>query len=81
MSELTAYEAELLGELVAYRQALKACLTGHPFAHLLHGRIQIEREKGVSFFLGEPARDEALASFEKAMDEIAAMIPARPPSA
>ena len=69
--------AEHIGELLAYRMALKACITGHPYAHLLHGRLQIEREKGVSVLLGEPAPDSAQQGFERAMDEIAAMLPAR----
>jgi len=77
----TERAAELIGELTAYRMALRACITGHPLAHLLHGRIQIEREKGVSFWLAEPAPDSAQRGFEQAMDEIAAMLPARPRTA
>lgn len=80
-SEETERVAQLIGEMTAYRMALVACITGHPYAHLLHGRIQIEREKGVAVLLGEPAPDSAQRGFEQAMDEIAAMLPARGPSA
>ena len=73
--------AEMAGELTAYRMALRACITGHPFAHLLHGRLQIAREQGVSFLLAEPTPDAAQRGFEQAMAEIAAMLPAKAPPA
>ncbi len=77
MKQMNLAEAELLGELFAYRMAFKAAITGHPFAHLMHGRIQIAREQGVAVALGEPAPDAVQTAFERAMDEIAAMVPAR----
>lgn len=80
-NQMTPREAELLGETLAYREALKAVLTGHPYLHLLHGRIQIARERGVAFLLGEPAPDEVQASYERVMDQIAATLPSRPPTA
>lgn len=80
MKEMTPNEADLFGELLAYRLAFKTAITGHPFAHLLHGRIQIAREQGAVVALLEPVPDQVQTAFERAMDEIAAMIPARPPA-
>ena len=80
ITPLTPREAKLLGEVLAYREALKEVLTGHPYLHLLHGRIQSARERGVAFLLGEPSPDEVQASYERAMDQIAATLPARHPS-
>ena len=75
MEPLSAREAELFGEVIAYRNALKAVLKGHPHAHFLHGRIQIERELCTAVALGESAPASVIEAMHTAWDEIAAMLP------
>lgn len=79
-SDETDRVAALVGTIAAYRMALQASIKGHPYAHLLHGRIQMEREKGIAVLLGEPGPDAALRGFEEAMTEIAALLPTNGPS-